>query len=187
MRASTCWRRSRSWPRPPTWPPSRRVLQRAHDAGVTVAVNHNGRWAPAWRLATLLVRDGAIGDVVGVTHVHDKPLPPLAGTPFDEVDHMLVTDYLLHWIDISRTWLAPADVTTVQAGGLPRARAGPGPPGTRGRRPCTWRTSVGSSASLRIVGDVVVLETRVPVLDPRHRGHPARQRADGLRRPRPGP
>ena len=130
------------------------ILQRARDAGVTVAVNHNGRWAPAWRLATLLVRDGAIGDVVGVTHLHDKPLPPLAGTPFDDVDHMLVTDYLLHWIDISRTWLGPADVATVRA---VDSRV----PGQDASARNPWSatvhlvTSVGSSASLRIVGDVV--------------------------------
>ena len=34
-------------------------------------------------------QDGAVGDVVGVTHLHDKPLPPIAGTPFDDVPHML--------------------------------------------------------------------------------------------------
>ena len=34
------------------------VLARAEAAGVRVAVNHNGRWAPPWRAATLLVRDG---------------------------------------------------------------------------------------------------------------------------------
>ena len=75
-------------------------------AGVRVAVNHNGRWAPPWRATTLLLRQGAIGEVVGVTHLHDKPLPPLVGTPFDDVPHMLLTDYLLHWVDITRTWLA---------------------------------------------------------------------------------
>jgi predicted dehydrogenase len=130
------------------------VLQRAEEAGVTVAVNHNGRWAPAWRLATLLVRDGAVGDVVGVTHLHDKQLPPLAGTPFDDVDHMLVTDYLLHWIDISRTWLGPADVTTVQA---VDSRVPGQDPAARNPWSATVHlaTSIGSSASVRIVGDVV--------------------------------
>ena len=32
------------------------VLARADAAGVRVAVNHNGRWAPPWRAATLLLR-----------------------------------------------------------------------------------------------------------------------------------
>jgi predicted dehydrogenase len=137
------------------------LLRRAEDAGVAVAVNHNGRWAPAWRLATLLVRDGVVGDVVGVTHLHDKPLPPLAGTPFDDVDHMLVTDYLLHWIDISRTWLAPADVTTVQA---VDSRVPGQDPAARNPWSATVHlgTAEGSSASLRIVGDVVASSARCP-------------------------
>ncbi|MFP3608165.1 hypothetical protein SB753_40645, partial [Paraburkholderia sp. SIMBA_053] len=46
------------------------VLADARSRGVRVAVNQNARWAPAWRLATLLIREGRIGDVVGVTHLH---------------------------------------------------------------------------------------------------------------------
>ena len=105
-RAEAAGRRRR--PSSPRLPACSRGPRRA---GVRVAVNQNGRWAPPWRLATLLVRAGAVGDVVGVTHLHDKPLPPLAGTPFDDVAHMLVTDYLVHWIDITRCWLEPGAVT----------------------------------------------------------------------------
>ena len=35
------------------------VLAKADAAGVRVAVNHNGRWAPPWRATTLLLRQGA--------------------------------------------------------------------------------------------------------------------------------
>jgi predicted dehydrogenase len=128
------------------------VLAEAREGGVRVAVNQNGRWAPAWRLATLLVRDGAIGEVVGVTHLHDKPLPPLAGTPFDELPHMLITDYLVHWFDITRCWLEGARVTSVTA---TDSRV-PGQPDDA-RNP--WQATVhvgldsGASALLRIVGD----------------------------------
>ena len=106
------------------------VLARADAAGVRVAVNHNGRWAPPWRATTLLLRQGAIGEVVGVTHLHDKPLPPLVGTPFDDVPHMLLTDYLLHWVDITRTWLG--DITIVQAS-TPASPGSRTRPATRGR------------------------------------------------------
>ncbi|WNB86581.1 Gfo/Idh/MocA family oxidoreductase [Cellulomonas sp. ATA003] len=137
---------------PAELPRLERVLAVAAGRGVRVAVNQNGRWAPAWRLATLLVRDGAIGDVVGVTHLHDKPLPPLAGTPFDDVPHMLLTDYLVHWLDITRCWLEGTRVTTVAASD---ARV-PGQPDDA-RNP--WGATVhvgcdtGASASLRVVGD----------------------------------
>jgi predicted dehydrogenase len=129
------------------------LLAKADRLGLRVAVNQNGRWAPPWRLATLLVADGAIGDVVGVTHLHDKPLPPIAGTPFDDVPHMLVTDYLLHWLDITRCWLEGSDVESVQA----RDTRVPGQPASA-RNP--WSASVlvqcaqGATASLRVVGDV---------------------------------
>jgi predicted dehydrogenase len=116
-------------------------------------VNQNARWAPVWRLATLLVRDGAIGEVVGVTHLHDKPLPPLAGTPFDDVPHMLIADYLVHWIDITRCWLEGSSVESISASD---SRV-PGQP-AQARNP--WRAGVeiattsGAGASLRIAGNV---------------------------------
>ncbi len=137
---------------PAELPRLRTVLAAARARGVRVAVNQNARWAPAWRLATLLVRDGAVGDVVGVTHLHDKPLPPLAGTPFDDVPHMLLTDYLVHWIDITRCWLEGGRVDTVSA----HDSRVPGQPDDA-RNP--WHATLhlgldtGASASLRVVGD----------------------------------
>ena len=128
------------------------LLDRARARGLRVAVNQNGRWAPPWRMATLLLRRGAIGEVVGVTHLHDKPLPPLVGTPFDDLDHMLITDYLMHWIDITRTWLDPATVVSAWA----TDSRTPGQPAAA-RNP--WSATValgcdtGATASLRIVGD----------------------------------
>jgi len=128
------------------------VLARAAAAGVRIAVNHNGRWAPPWRAVTLLVREGAIGEVVGVTHLHDKPLPPLVGTPFDDVPHMLLTDYLLHWVDITRTWLAA--VTSVQA---TDSRVPGQPPEARNPWSATlsMTASTGATATVRIAGHVV--------------------------------
>ncbi|QIG44884.1 Gfo/Idh/MocA family oxidoreductase [Nocardioides anomalus] len=140
------------------------VLARAEAAGVRVAVNHNGRWAPPWRATTLLLRDGAVGEVTGVTHLHDKPLPPLAGTPFDDVPHMLLTDYLLHWVDITRTWLADGGagpVTWVQAFD---SRV-PGQPG-EARNPwsatLSLGTGAGATATLRITGSNVASEPGCP-------------------------
>ena len=143
------------------------LLARADAAGVRVAVNHNGRWAPPWRAATLLLRQGAVGEVVGVTHLHDKPLPPLAGTPFDDVPHMLLTDYLLHWVDITRSWLIDGSpdgrgtVTSVQA---TDSRV-PGQPADA-RNPWSATLSMstvgGATATLRIVGSAVASEPGCP-------------------------
>jgi predicted dehydrogenase len=140
------------------------LLARAEAAGVRIAVNHNGRWAPPWRAATLLVRDGRIGDVVGVTHLHDKPLPPLVGTPFDDVPHMLLTDYLLHWVDITRTWLADGRAGRVVSVQAADSRV-PGQP-VEAHNP--WAATMamtaasGTTAVLRIAGNVVSSEPGCP-------------------------
>ena len=133
------------------------LLARADAAGLRIAVNHNGRWAPPWRAATLLLRDGRVGDVVGVTHLHDKPLPPLAGTPFDDVPHMLLTDYLLHWVDISRAWLADGGAGRVVSVQAADSRVPGQPAGTRNPWAATLSMTAGSGATavLRIVGNVV--------------------------------
>ena len=140
------------------------LLERAAVAGVRIAVNHNGRWAPPWRAASLLLRDGAIGEVVGVTHLHDKPLPPLAGTPFDDVPHMLLTDYLLHWVDITRAWLTDGgagEVTSVQAvdsriPGQPQAARNPW------SATVSMATGSGATATIRIPGPAVTSQPGCP-------------------------
>lgn len=140
------------------------LLARAEAAGVRIAVNHNGRWAPPWRAATLLVRDGRVGDVVGVTHLHDKPLPPLVGTPFDDVPHMLLTDYLLHWVDISRTWLADGRAGRVVSVQAADSRV-PGQP-AEARNPWAATLSMtgasGATAVLRIAGNMVSSDPGCP-------------------------
>jgi predicted dehydrogenase len=140
------------------------LLARADAAGVRVAVNHNGRWAPPWRATTLLLRDGRVGDVLGVTHLHDKPLPPLVGTPFDDVPHMLLTDYLLHWVDITRTWLADGGAGPVVSVQATDSRV-PGQP-AEARNPwsatLSMTTAAGATAVLRIVGNVVSSEPGCP-------------------------
>lgn len=143
------------------------LLTRADEAGVRVAVNHNARWAPAFRAATLLVRQGAVGEVVGVTHLHDKALPPLVGTPFDQMPHMLLTDYLLHWVDITRCWLADGSadgrgaVTSVQA---TDSRVPGQPPDSRNPWSATlsMTAATGATATVRIVGSVATAEPGCP-------------------------
>jgi predicted dehydrogenase len=94
---------------------ARELVEDAERSGIRLAVNQNGRWSPPWRTATLLIEGGAIGDVLAVTHVHDRPLPPLVGTHFDELEHFVIYDYFVHWIDISRCWLDGKTVTAVRA------------------------------------------------------------------------
>jgi predicted dehydrogenase len=94
---------------------AREIVDEAERRGITIAVNQNGRWWPPWRIATQLIAEGAIGDLFAVTHLLDRPLPPLVGTHFDEIEHFMIFDFFVHWIDISRSWLDGKTVTDVRA------------------------------------------------------------------------
>ena len=91
------------------------VVRDAERRGLRLAVNQNGRWAPAWRAATLLVERGAVGEVFAVTHLLDKDFRFAIGTRADELAHFLIYDYCVHWLDITRCWLAAKTPVAVRA------------------------------------------------------------------------
>ncbi len=131
---------------------AREIIDEAERRGIRIAVNQNGRWSPPWRIATLLIDEDAIGDVVGVTHFLDKPLPPLLGTSFDEVEHFTIFDYFVHWIDISRCWLDGKTVAAVRA----REYRPPNQPPETKAASAAWvevQCDDGASAMIRLIGD----------------------------------
>jgi len=94
---------------------ARGLAEEAERLGLKLAVNQNARWAPAWRVATLLIEQGAIGDVVAVTHLYHHNYGFTIGTVFDEIAHFVLYDYSIHWFDITRCWLAGKTPTAVRA------------------------------------------------------------------------
>lgn len=94
---------------------AREIVAQAERSGLKVAVNQNGRWSPPWRIATLLIEGGAIGQVTAVTHLFDINLSWVTGTRFDAIPHWLLYDYSIHWFDITRCWLAGQRLSTVSA------------------------------------------------------------------------
>lgn len=91
------------------------VVDEARARGLALAVNQNGRWSPAWRIATLLVQSGAVGEVLAVTHMFDTSFAWVTGTVFDAVPHWCLYDYAVHWIDITRCWMEGRELTAVRA------------------------------------------------------------------------
>ena len=69
---------------------ARDVVEEAERRGVKLAVNQNGRWAPPWRIATLLIEAGAIGDVVAVTHLFDHDFSFVLGTRANTIEHLVL-------------------------------------------------------------------------------------------------
>ncbi len=91
------------------------VICLARRQGVRIAVNQNGRFAPAWRRVTELLRNGTIGRLRAITHTYDTNLrwtydPKRHATP-----QFLMFDYSNHWIDICGYWLEPDPICAIQA------------------------------------------------------------------------
>jgi predicted dehydrogenase len=94
---------------------ARELAEEAERRGLVLAVNQNGRWAPAWRVATLLIAQGAIGDIVAVRHLYHHNYGFTLGTVFDTIEHLVLYDYSVHWFDITRCWLEGKAATAVRA------------------------------------------------------------------------
>ena len=130
---------------------ARGLVDEAEQLGLEFAVNQNGRWAPAWRSATLLIEQGAIGDVVAVTHLYHHHYAFTLGTVFDEIEHLVLYDYSVHWFDITRCWLERKTPTAVRA----REYRTPNQPVVSKAPWGAWATidyEDGSSAMIRGVG-----------------------------------
>ena len=140
---------------------ARSLVELADERGLRLAVNQNGRWAPAWRVATLLVQSGAIGDVLAVTHLHEEHNRWLIGSHFDEVEHFVLFDFGVHFFDITRCWLDDKRPQVVRA----REYRTPGQPPEAKE---AWAGTVdiayadGSSAVMRAVGCSELSEPRFP-------------------------
>lgn len=128
--------------------------------GRRLAVNQNGRWAPAWRVATSLIAGGAIGEVTAITHQFEKSTWWAPGSVFDALPHCAIYDYAIHWIDITRTWLGDRPPHKV------RARDYRTP-----NQPADSRTPWGFWVELVFEGGINALIRSTGVVHAEHQGH----------------
>lgn len=80
-----------------------------------LAVNQNGRWAPHFSYARLVAQSGLIGDVFGAHMSCHWDHRWVRGTPFEEVRHLVLYDYAIHWFDMLRCFLPHARAQRVFA------------------------------------------------------------------------
>lgn len=130
---------------------ARALVARADARGVRLAVNQNGRWAPSWRIATLLVEEGRIGEVCAVTHLFEHDFDWTVGTQYDDIPHFVLYDFAIHWIDITRCWFHDKTVATVSAREYRTPAQRPGQKAPWGALVVVDYTD-GSSAVIRSVG-----------------------------------
>lgn len=91
----------------------------AADAGVKLAVNQNGRWAPHFAVLRAAVDSGAIGDIVSADFAaywpHDEHTQH---HPLGRTRHLVLYDFAIHWFDLVNCVFAgrpAASVYTVMA------------------------------------------------------------------------
>lgn len=87
----------------------------AEQNGVKLAVNQNGRWAPHFSYLRGAVDAGYLG-AVSTAHlsVHwDHTW--VTGTEFENVRHLILYDYAIHWFDMIECLFADRDAKSVYA------------------------------------------------------------------------
>lgn len=87
----------------------------ARERGVKLAVNQNGRWAPYVSWARQAVAAGLLGDLQTVNiHIHwDHTWT--RGTPFEDVHHLILFDFGIHWFDMLAQFFAGRPALEVAA------------------------------------------------------------------------
>jgi predicted dehydrogenase len=78
-----------------------RLADLADAVGRRLAINQNGRWAPhfAWLLSA--VGGGLLGEMHSLDLIMDWDHTWCAGTAFEEVRHLVLSDFAIHWFDIA--------------------------------------------------------------------------------------
>lgn len=82
-----------------------RLVALAEAQGVKLAVNQNGRWAPHFAYMAAAIHAGVIGDVASVDFTLQWDHTWTTGTPFEDVHHLVLYDFGIHWFDMAACFL----------------------------------------------------------------------------------
>jgi predicted dehydrogenase len=77
----------------------RDLVALADAKGLQLAVNQNGRWAPHLSYMREAVSANLIGAVTAVRVAIQWDHGWIAGTPFAEMEHVILDDFAIHWFD----------------------------------------------------------------------------------------
>jgi len=82
-----------------------RLAELAEQQGVRLAVNQNGRWAPHFRYIESSLRGGLLGPVASIDLSLQWDHTWTEHSPFNEIHHLLLYDFAIHWFDIMTLWM----------------------------------------------------------------------------------
>ncbi len=77
-----------------------RLADLADERGLKLAINQNGRWAPHFSYIRQAVGAGLIGEVSAAHFAVHWDHSWTRGTVFDDIPHMILYDFGVHWFDM---------------------------------------------------------------------------------------
>jgi predicted dehydrogenase len=92
-----------------------RLAALAEARGRILAVNQNGRWAPHFAFLRRAVAAGHVGRVQSVEFSLQFDHNWTAGTAFDDVHHLILFDFAVHWFDMLLQLVPHAQAEAVSA------------------------------------------------------------------------
>ncbi|MGK0189770.1 MAG: putative dehydrogenase [Verrucomicrobiales bacterium] len=92
-----------------------RLVDKADARGVLLAVNQNGRWAPHYRYISQAIRAGIIGEISTIDFAQQWDHRWTVGTTFEEIHHLLLYDFGVHWFDFAHCFTGIAEAERVYA------------------------------------------------------------------------
>jgi predicted dehydrogenase len=84
----------------------RRLVALAARRRRKLAVNQNGRWSPYFSYAAQAIRAGLIGEVQTVSMNLNWDHTWIKGTPFEQIYHVALYDFGIHWFDFAAVCFA---------------------------------------------------------------------------------
>lgn len=81
------------------------LVELAKENGVKLAVNQNGRWAPHFSYMRHALQLGLIGRPVSVDLSLQWDQTWATGSAFEEISHMILYDFAIHWFDIAACFM----------------------------------------------------------------------------------
>ncbi|MBU6303283.1 MAG: Gfo/Idh/MocA family oxidoreductase [Verrucomicrobia bacterium] len=143
---------------------------------VKLAVNQNGRWAPHWHYLRTAVASGLIGPVRSIDCNVQWDHTWVSGLPrFEELHHLVLFDFAIHWFDIATCLMegSRAETVTASVAGFPGQRFSPPAlgsvivnyPGAQVRFAFNAHTLFGEEDVTTVVGAEGTLRSRGPNLN----------------------
>ncbi len=93
----------------------RRLVALADECDRRLAVNQNGRWAPHFSWMREAVRAGCLGDISTVDFCVQWDHHWICGTPFEQLDDLLLADFAIHWFDLAVAFFGDRNARRVYA------------------------------------------------------------------------